>query len=97
MEEMSRQAGSTGGVEGIAVKGRVVEVTTSLDAVSVAYMKKVLLGFGGELFDLREGADINPSLPSYVRKPWREWPLWKRAGIHARFLLGLLSTIKVRR
>ena len=87
-----RQAGSAEGLDSFEIEDDIVQITTTLDPVTRPYAIKVLTDLGGIHVDCGTGEPRDPHLPEYVRQPWRAWPWWKRASIHARFHLGLLST-----
>ena len=90
--ELVRQAGSVTGLDSFEIEDNIVQVTTTLDPVTRPYAIKVLLDLGGIYVDFATGEPRDPHLPEHVRRPWRAWPWWTRASIHARFHLGLLST-----
>ncbi len=90
--ELLRQAGSATGLDGFAIKNNIVEITTDLNPVTRPYAIKILLDLGGVYLDFATGEPRDIQLPAYVREPWPAWPWWKRAAIHARFHLGMLST-----
>jgi hypothetical protein len=90
--ELLRQAGSITGLDAFEIKNNTVEITTDLNPVTRPYALKIPLDLGGVYVDFATGEPRDAKLPAYVRAPWRAWPLWTRASIHARFHLGLLST-----
>jgi hypothetical protein len=90
--ELARQIGTLDGLDSVAIDGGLVELTTLLEPVTAPYAVKVLLDFGGTQLDIGSGAPRPSRLPDYVSQPWPSLPWWKRASIHARFQLALLST-----
>jgi hypothetical protein len=92
--QLTQQAGSAyaDALDDFDLKGNIVEITAALNPVTGPYAVKILLDLGGAYLDFSTREPCDPQLPEYVCKPWPAWPWWKRAGINARFLLGLLST-----
>lgn len=90
-EKLERQVGSSSGLDSFTVKGNVLEITLSLDAVIEAYALKILLDLGGEHDDPLGGPPRDYHLPTFVQKPWRDWPWWKRLRIYAGVYIGSLS------
>jgi hypothetical protein len=91
--ELVRQVGSSAGLEEFEVRGDVIRITTAFDPVTIVYAEKALHDLGGEVVDF-SGNAIRSRLPEYARKPWPEWPWWKRAGIHARFAIAFLLKVR---
>jgi hypothetical protein len=89
--ELVLEVGDDVGLESFQVDGNLVQVQTMLDPVTEPYAVKVLQRLGGVMVDSQTHEPKVRALPGFVSRPWRDWPMWKRAVIHVGFQLALVT------
>ncbi len=75
--------GSTNALDAVESEQTLLNVTLLPDAIAQAYITKAIVDLGGECID-SSGNVTRSSGPRYVERPWRQWPLWKRAIFRVR-------------